>query len=359
MAEACVLHVMGTLSIAMMPLMPGRGAGIEHRSNAGGTKIDGSSKVLPPQYPAAVNTLARPALERGRAKNTADAKKAGKPQSCALASHLAGADLPVVRDARGTLQSGVVRAMESETEKSFARADARDTLHPLTGSQFLGHTSDANQEPWNPGVSAVPVDAARAAETDALHRLVYACMHGDSSAWQQLVVSQHRRVYAICYRFTGSPTDAEDLTQDVFLKVYRNLPGFDPEKGAFTTWLTTLTRNMLVDHFRRTRQDRSTDSLDENAHDENGPTLAERVADSRPSQFHQVAQQEMRARIQHALKQLSPELREAVILRDLQDMDYKEIAVVLRVPEGTVKSRISRGRAEMARMLGRTERKVM
>ena len=71
----------------------------------------------------------------------------------------------------------------------------------------------------------------------------------------------------------------------------------------------------------------------------------------------------MRVRIQHALKQLSPELREAVILRDLQDMDYREIAEVLRVPEGTVKSRISRGRAELARTLGRSEgraeRKVM
>ena len=75
--------------------------------------------------------------------------------------------------------------------------------------------------------------------------------------------------------------------------------------------------------------------------------------------MQRVAQLELRARIQHALKQLSPELREAVILRDLQDMDYKEIAVVLRVPEGTVKSRISRGRGELARMLGRSEGQVM
>jgi RNA polymerase sigma factor (sigma-70 family) len=217
-----------------------------------------------------------------------------------------------------------------------------------------------NLEPWNAAAPSAPVmDAAKAQELETLHRLVYACLRGDSSAWQQLVLAQHRRVYGICYRFTGSPTDAEDLTQDVFLKVYKNLPGFDPEKGAFTTWLTTLTRNMLVDHFRRTRLDRATDSLDENLHDEDGPTMAERLADTRPNQMDQVVRQEMRARIQHALKQLSPELREAVILRDLQDMDYREIATVLRVPEGTVKSRISRGRAELARMLGRTERKVM
>ena len=226
------------------------------------------------------------------------------------------------------------------------------------------HTADetAGGEPWRSDAPAAPaVDAAKAAETAALHHVVFACMRGDSAAWQQLVSTQHRRVYGICYRFTGSPTDAEDLTQDVFLKVYRNLQGFDPEKGAFTTWLTTLTRNLLVDHFRRTRQDRATDSLDETARgdDGDGPTMADRLADTRPGQMQRVAQMELRARIQHALKQLSPELREAVILRDLQDMDYKEIAAVLHVPEGTVKSRISRGRGELARMLGRTEGQVM
>ena len=221
----------------------------------------------------------------------------------------------------------------------------------------------SGEEPWRSAapVAAPAIDAAKAAEIEALHRVVFACMRGDSAAWQQLVTTQHRRVYGICYRFTGSPTDAEDLTQDVFLKVYRNLQAFDPEKGGFSTWLTTLTRNLLVDHFRRTRQDRATDSLDETARgdDSDGPTLADRLADTRPGQMQRVAQMELRSRIQHALKQLSPELREAVILRDLQDLDYKEIAAVLHVPEGTVKSRISRGRGELARMLGRTEGQVV
>lgn len=238
--------------------------------------------------------------------------------------------------------------------------DGRGTLLPQYREGSLLQTADetSGEEPWRGAAPAV--DAAKAAETAALHQVVFACMRGDSAAWQQLVATQHRRVYGICYRFTGSPTDAEDLTQDVFLKVYRNLQGFDPEKGAFTTWLTTLTRNLLVDHFRRTRQDRATDSLDEPARgdESDGPTFADRLADTRPGQMQRVAQMELRSRIQHALKQLSPELREAVILRDLQDMDYKEIATVLRVPEGTVKSRISRGRGELARMLGRTEGQV-
>ena len=179
-------------------------------------------------------------------------------------------------------------------------------------------------------------------------------MAGDAGAWQQLVRLQHRRIYGICYRFTGSQTDAEDLTQDVFIKLYRSLSSFDPAKGAFQTWIVTLTRNLLVDHFRRTRQDRATDSLDVSLGEESeGPTRADQLADTRSGQFESAVQQQMRGRIQNALKQISPELREAVILRDLEDLDYKEIAQVLRVPEGTVKSRISRGRAELARILQR------
>ncbi len=204
------------------------------------------------------------------------------------------------------------------------------------------------------GKTAAALDPARAAEQEQLRQLALACMAGDAGAWQQLVRSQHRRIYGICYRFTGSQTDAEDLTQDVFVKLYRSLSSFDPAKGAFQTWIVTVTRNLLVDHFRRTRQDRATDSLDVTLADNgDGPTRAEQIADSRTGQFETVARQEMRGRIQNALKQISPELREAVILRDLEDLDYKEIAQVLRVPEGTVKSRISRGRAELARILQR------
>jgi RNA polymerase sigma-70 factor (ECF subfamily) len=198
------------------------------------------------------------------------------------------------------------------------------------------------------------------AEQEALARLVRQCMAGDQQAWQHLVVSQHRRIYAICYRFTGSASDAEDLTQELFLKLYRNLGSFDSHKGSFHTWIATLARNLLVDHFRRTRQDRATDSLDASLSiGEDAPSLADRLADPRPSQESHAAGLELKAAIQQALAQLSPELREAVILRDLEDMDYKEIAQVLRIPEGTVKSRISRGRGELARLLRRIEGQVV
>jgi RNA polymerase sigma-70 factor (ECF subfamily) len=198
------------------------------------------------------------------------------------------------------------------------------------------------------------------AAQEALGKLVRQCMAGDQQAWQQLVVSQHRRIYAICYRFTGSATDAEDLTQDVFLKLYRNLASFDTEKGSFQTWITTLARNLLVDHFRRTRMERASDSLDASlSSDEDGVTMGDRLADPRPSQEAHASGLELKARIQQALAQLSPELREAVVFRDLEDMDYKEIAQVLRIPEGTVKSRISRGRGELARLLQRIEGQVV
>lgn len=190
--------------------------------------------------------------------------------------------------------------------------------------------------------------------------LVRQCIAGDQRAWHQMVTGQHRRIYAICYRFTGSADDAEDLTQDIFLKVYRNLRSFDQAKGSFQTWITTLARNMLVDHFRRSKLERATDSMDISlSGEDDGPTLAERLPDTGPGQEQHVAGLQLKATIQQALAQLSPELREAVILRDLEDMDYKEIALILKIPEGTVKSRISRGRAELGRMLQRIEGKVM
>lgn len=191
--------------------------------------------------------------------------------------------------------------------------------------------------------------------------MVARCLAGDQHAWQQLVTREHGRVYGICFRFLGSRDGAEDATQDVFLKVYRNLRSFDASRGSLHTWITTLTRNLLVDQFRRTKLERATSSLDVSAsgNDDEGPTISERLPDQRPGQEQQYAGLELKARIQHALTQISPELREAVILRDLEDMDYREIAAVLKIPEGTVKSRISRGRGELGRMLQRMEGQVV
>ncbi|HET9087098.1 MAG TPA: RNA polymerase sigma factor [Acidobacteriaceae bacterium] len=190
--------------------------------------------------------------------------------------------------------------------------------------------------------------------------LVRRCLQGDGHAWQQIVELQYRRVYGICYRFTGSSGDSEDLTQEVFLKVYRNLKSFDVERGSFQSWLTTLTRNLLVDHFRRTRSEQTTHSLDAGWDDPDSMQSPAETVESRNLNPLEVSMsREIQAMVQKALLHVSPELREAVILRDLKDMDYKEIAQVLRIPEGTVKSRISRGRMELARLLERNRKQVM
>ena len=191
--------------------------------------------------------------------------------------------------------------------------------------------------------------------------IVVKCLHGDSLAWTELVRAHHGRVYGMCYRFTNSTHDAEDLTQDIFLKVYGSLRAFDGTRGSLAVWVTTMTRNHLVDHYRRSRLQRASDSLDagwDDTAEELGRSASFHLEDTRPGPHAAALQHELEREVQAALASVSPELREAVILRDLQDMDYKEIAMVLRVPEGTVKSRISRGRAELARILGRKGKQV-
>jgi RNA polymerase sigma-70 factor (ECF subfamily) len=169
------------------------------------------------------------------------------------------------------------------------------------------------------------------------------CMRGDESAWEELVRTHTRRVYGLCYRFAGRDSEAQDLTQEVFLRVFRTIGSFRAAEGAFSIWLARVTRNLLIDHYRRTRRDRATDSIEDQL-----PVLEEEHA-AQPDRI--LAGRETSEILQAALQRLSPELREAVILRDLQELEYREIAQVLNIPEGTVKSRINRGRAELARVL--------
>ncbi len=200
---------------------------------------------------------------------------------------------------------------------------------------------------------------SRLEDIQAVAALIRRCKAGDAMAWEELVRQYNRRIYNICYRFTGSPDQAEDLTQEVFVRMFRTLDSYDPEKAAFMTWLTTLTRNLLVDNFRKNKYERATDSLESNVGgDEDGPTLGDRLEDAAILPDQKLHSRETKELVHKALQKLSPELREAVVLRDLQDMDYREIALALKVPEGTVKSRINRGRTELARLLARTMKQV-
>jgi len=196
-------------------------------------------------------------------------------------------------------------------------------------------------------------------DIQAVNALVRRCVAGDAAAWQEIVQQYNRRIYNICYRFSGSPDDAADLTQEVFIKMYRTLSTYDTSRASLMTWVTTVTRNLLVDHFRKGKYDRVTDSLDAPAGSQDkGLTPAEKLEDPSAGPETRVQSQQTQKMVHEALGKLSPELREAVILRDLQDMDYRDIAKVLKVPEGTVKSRINRGRTELARLLQRSYRQV-
>jgi RNA polymerase sigma-70 factor, ECF subfamily len=175
--------------------------------------------------------------------------------------------------------------------------------------------------------------------------LVEQCLNGVDAAWEELVRLHTRRVYSVCYRFTGADSEAQDLTQEVFLRVFRTLKSFRSGEGSFGVWLNRLTRNLLIDHYRRTKQERSTDSIEEQL-----PRIEESTAVTARADG-MLAGREASELLQGALKKLSPELRETVILRDMEELEYRDIAQILQVPEGTVKSRLNRGRAELARLL--------
>jgi RNA polymerase sigma-70 factor (ECF subfamily) len=187
----------------------------------------------------------------------------------------------------------------------------------------------------------------RKTSLDADSQLVARCLNGEEAAWEDLVRMHTRRVYGIAYRFTGSEALAQDLTQEVFLRVFRSLKNYRAGEGLFAVWLGRLTRNLLIDHYRASKADRATDSIEERL-----PMIEESTAMSGRTDG-MLAGREASELLQAGLQKLSPELRETVILRDLEEMEYREIADVLQIPEGTVKSRLNRGRAELARLLRR------
>ena len=206
-----------------------------------------------------------------------------------------------------------------------------------TAAISLGRTEWAKRQVAAYGASGVRV-------LNPEHSLVSRCLSGDEAAWEQFVREHSRQIYALCYRFTGVGPEAQDLTQEVFLRVFRTLKTFRSAEGSLNTWLARVTRNLLIDHYRRSRQDRVTDSIEDRL-----PVIEEGGTGVQPDRV--LAGREAGEVLQHALQKLSPDLREAVILRDLQEMEYREIAQVLEIPEGTVKSRINRGRAELGRLL--------
>jgi len=182
-------------------------------------------------------------------------------------------------------------------------------------------------------------------EIDAL---IERCLAGDQDAWGQIVRQHWRKVFNVSYKFTGKHDEAEDLTQDIFVKIFKSLHTFD-RRANFQTWLISISRNLCIDHYRSVRKERETISRDIDSREMGTATRVE------PGPLAGIEREDQRALLRLALNQLAPTLRSAVLLRDIKEMSYQEIADMLALPEGTVKSRINRGRTELARQIRRLQ----
>ena len=188
-----------------------------------------------------------------------------------------------------------------------------------------------------------------AASQDAVETLIQRCLSGDQQACDAIVRQYWRKVFNVAYKFVGKHDEAEDLTQDIFLKIFKALKTFD-RRANFQTWIISISRNLCIDHYRSVRKERQTIAREVDTADLQPP--------SRERTPYALAEhQDLRAQLKQALEALPETLRTAVVLRDLQELSYQEIADRLALPEGTVKSRINRGRLELARQLKRLQDK--
>lgn len=172
--------------------------------------------------------------------------------------------------------------------------------------------------------------------------LVTAAQGGDRFALDQLLRRHYERVHAVCRRIAGNTRDADDACQEAMIKIVRSLPRFDG-RSSFGTWAYRIATNAALDELRKRSRRPALRLVD----DEENATVE--PADQRASRRIELVTDHLL--IDQALAELSEELRTAVVLRDVADLDYGEIAHILDIPLGTVKSRIARGRTAMARSL--------
>jgi RNA polymerase sigma-70 factor (ECF subfamily) len=182
-----------------------------------------------------------------------------------------------------------------------------------------------------------------------IEALIQRCLEGDQLAWDAIVQQYRRKVFNVAYKFVGRHEEAEDLTQDIFLKIFKALSTFD-RRANFQTWIISISRNLCIDHYRSVRKERQTIAREVDTTD-----LQPASRDLTP--YAAAEHQDLREQLKQALETLPVTLRTAVVLRDLQELSYQEIAERLALPEGTVKSRINRGRLELGRQLKRLQDK--
>src|SRR3989454_4639412 len=188
-----------------------------------------------------------------------------------------------------------------------------------------------------------PDSQAASSSPDAIEALIQRCLQGDQIAWDLIVRQYWRKVFNVAYKFVGKHDEAEDLTQDIFLKIFKSIGTFD-RRANFQTWLISVSRNLCIDHYRSVRKERQTINRDVDA-------IELSVISHDQNQVEALEQRDRAALLRQALAAFPATLRAAVLMRDLQERSYQEIADALGLPEGTVKSRINRGRAELARQI--------
>lgn len=191
------------------------------------------------------------------------------------------------------------------------------------------------------------VAATTVAIIDDGAELIRRASAGDGAAWETIVTMYSRRIYNLAYRFTSNRETAEDLTQEVFVRVYRTLEQFDARQGDLQNWLMRLARNLIIDDYRKRQRN------PQNSHAEDVDEHAFHLHSATTSPHKDLERSELSAQVQEGIDKLPPDLRTCVILRDIEELSYQEIVDLLKIPEGTVKSRINRGRIELAKILKR------
>ncbi|MFP4200414.1 MAG: RNA polymerase sigma factor [Clostridia bacterium] len=187
---------------------------------------------------------------------------------------------------------------------------------------------------------------------DDEERLVNLARSGDVSAFETLVEEYDGRIYNMSFRMLGNSEDARDITQETFLKAYSSLPRFRGD-STFSTWVYRIAKNACLDFLRR-RSRGMAFSLDEPLNTEEGE-LERQIPGDLPDPEEVALDSEVRRAVADAIANLPPHHRSIIVLRDIEDLRYEEIAEVLEVELGTVKSRLYRARAALSKVLGSSE----
>lgn len=173
-------------------------------------------------------------------------------------------------------------------------------------------------------------------------KIIARARRGDADAFEQLVVSYRDQVFRLALRMCGSEADADEVAQEAFLSAWKALPNFRGE-SQFSTWLYQLTTHAAIDLMRREKRQIAADDITEVS-----------AADPAPSPQQQAEQSEQREIVRDAILQLAPEQREVVVLRFMEELSYEEIGAVLKLPSGTVKSRLNRAKAQLKEILSKS-----